>query len=111
MEKQPISSHDGLFLEDTCYFSSLYMSNRFHTLNLQKVDKWDHMSHILEREEKEFQEAMRTEVGTTSFQTNSLSKMKYLKVFTGTGIITKCKKRSQNFGPCLFLCVINFCTD
>ena len=42
---------------------------------------------ILEREEKEFQEVMRAKVGTISSCTTNLSKIEFLKVFTGTGII------------------------
>ena len=60
-------------LEDMCHLSSLYVQQRFHRLNLQMADKWDYMSYILGREEKEFQEAMRAEVGTTSSHTNNLS--------------------------------------
>ena len=74
-------------------------------------DQCDHISHILEREENEFQEALRAELGTTFSHTNSSGKMKFLKVFMGTGIIARCKKRSQNFRPCLFLHIIKFSQD
>ena len=53
------------------------------------ADKWDWISLDLEWEEKEFQEAMRAEIGTTSLWTTNSSKMKYLKVFTGADIITQ----------------------
>ena len=53
--------------------------------------------HILEREEKEFQEVMRAEVGTTSSCTTNSSKIQFLKEFTGTGIIAQCKKKKTKF--------------
>ena len=62
---------------------------------LQVVDKWDCISHILERENREFQEAMRAQVGTTFPHTINLSRMEFLKVFTGTDIITQCTARKE----------------
>ena len=109
MEKQPIRDL-GSCLENVP-FSLFYKHKRFHRVNLQMADRWDHISQILKREEKEIQEAMRAHVGITSSCTNNLSKMEFLKVFIGTGIIAQCKKRSQNFRLCLFLHIINFCTD
>ena len=53
------------------------------------VDKWDQISLVLEWEEKEFQEAKRAEVGTTSLCTTNSSKKKFPKVFTGADIITQ----------------------
>ena len=50
------------------------------------AEKWDWISLALEWEEKEFQESMRTEVGTTSLCTTDSSKMEFLKVFTGADI-------------------------
>ena len=59
------------------------------------ADKWDWISHVLEREEKEFQQAMPAEVGTTSLCTINSSKMEFLKVFTGTSIITQHTARKE----------------
>ena len=53
------------------------------------------ISHILEREDMEFQEAMRAQVGTTSSHTNSSSRMEFYKIFTGAGIITQCTARKE----------------
>ena len=46
-------------------------------------------------EEKEFQEAMRAEVGTTSLCTTNSSKNKFLQVFTGADIITPVYKNGR----------------
>ena len=51
------------------------------------TEEWGHISHILEREDREFQEAMRAQVGTTFSHTLSSSRMEFLKTFTGAGII------------------------
>ena len=59
------------------------------------ADKWGHISHILEREDREFQEAMRVQVGTTSFHTNSSSRMEFHEIFMGTGIITQCTAQKE----------------
>ena len=59
------------------------------------VDKGDQISLVLEQEEKEFQEAMRAEVGTTPLCTTESSKIKFLKVFTGADIISKCTARKE----------------
>ena len=53
------------------------------------AEKWDWISLVLEWEEKEFQEPMRAEVGTTSLCTTGSSKMEFLKVFTGADIISQ----------------------
>ena len=49
--------------------------------------KWGQITHILEREDREFEDAMRGQVGTTSSSPNSSSKMGSLKMPTGTGIV------------------------
>ena len=49
--------------------------------------RWGYISHILEREDREFQEAIRVQVGTTFCHTNSSSRMEFLKTFTGVDII------------------------
>ena len=53
------------------------------------ADKQDHILYILERENREFQEAMRAQVGSTFLHTINSSRIEFLKVFTGTGIITQ----------------------
>ena len=73
-------------------------------------DKWDHILHILERENRDFREAMRAQVGITFLHTINLSRMEILKVFTGAGIIAQYTARKEpNFKLCLFLSIINFC--
>ena len=59
------------------------------------ADKWDWISIVLEQEEKEFQEAMKAEVGTTSLCTINSSKMEFLKVFTGADIIAQHTVRKE----------------
>ena len=59
------------------------------------ADKWGHILHILEREGREFQEAMRVQVGTTFSHTNSSSRMEFLKTFTGAGSITQFTMRKE----------------
>ena len=58
------------------------------------AEKWGHISHILEREDRESQEAMRVQIGTTS-HTNSSSRMEFHKTFTGAGITTQCTARKE----------------
>ena len=53
------------------------------------MDKWDQIAQVLKQEEKEFQDAMRAEVGTTSLCTTNSSKIELFKVFTGADIITQ----------------------
>ena len=59
------------------------------------AEKWDCISCILERQNSEFQEAMRAQVGTTFSHTNNLSRMEFCKVFTGISIITQCAARKE----------------
>ena len=59
------------------------------------AEKWDHILHFLERENREFQEAMRAQVGTTFSHTNKSSRMEFLKIFTGAGITTQCTARKE----------------
>ena len=71
---------------------SFYLMQTAEILYIYHVtvaDKWDWISIVLEWEEKEFQEAIRAEVGTTSPCTTDSSKIEFLKVFTGTDIITQ----------------------
>ena len=39
------------------------------------AEEWGQIMHIFEREDKEFQEAMRVQVGTTFSQSNNPNKM------------------------------------
>ena len=50
------------------------------------ADEWSHISHILEREEEEFQAAMRVEVSATPLCITDLDKIKLL-IFTDADII------------------------
>ena len=59
-------------------------------IRLQMAEKWNHTSHILERENREFQEAMTAQAGTTFSHTNNSSRMEFFKLFTGAGIIAQC---------------------
>ena len=59
------------------------------------TEKWDCILHILERENREFQEAMRAQVGTFFPHINNLSRIEFLKVFTGAGIITQSAARKE----------------
>ena len=56
------------------------------------AEKWDQITHILERE---FQETLRAQVGTTIPRINSSNKMESFKTFTGAGIIAQCKMVSN----------------
>ena len=96
IEKQPISGFGWLFRR--CILFSLYLVQAAKILYIYGVtmaDKWDQMSLVLEQEEKELQEAMRAEVGTTSLCTTNSSKMKFLKVFTGADIIAQHTARKE----------------
>ena len=82
------------FSEDTCYFhSTSCKQQRFYIFigrfYVTKADNLDQISCVLEWEEREFQEAMRAEVGTASLCTPDLSKMEFLKVFTGADIMAQ----------------------
>ena len=76
------------------FFFILQAAN-FPYTKLQMADKWDCISCILERDNREFQKAMRTQVGTTFCCTVNSSKMEFLKVFTGTGIIAQYIARKE----------------
>ena len=54
------------------------------------AEKWNQIAHILEREDREFKEAIKGQVGTTSSSPNNSKKMGSLKMPTGTSIITQC---------------------
>ena len=45
----------------------------------QMTDKWGHISHILEREEEEFQATVTAEVGAASLSTTNSNKIEFLK--------------------------------
>ena len=58
--------------------------------------------HILEREDREFRQAMRGQVGTTLSSTKGLNKTGCIKMFTDTGIITQCPTiKESKFRLCL----------
>ena len=59
------------------------------------AEKWGCISHILEREDRELQEVMRVQVGTTSSHINSSSRMEFHKIFTGASIIAQCTARKE----------------
>ena len=83
------------FSEDTCYFFFIVWAAKIlHIYWVTMVDKWDGISLVLEWEKK-FQEAMRAEVGTTSFHTTNSSMIELPKVFTGTGIIAQDTARKE----------------
>ena len=44
-------------------------------LSLEMTEEWGQIMHILDREDKEFQEAMKVQVGTTFSLINNSSKM------------------------------------
>ena len=78
-------------------------------LSMDAVGKWGQITHILERKDREFQEAMRVQVGTTFSHINSSNTMESFKIFTGAGIIAQCTARKKpEFRPCLPLSGINF---
>ena len=52
--------------------------------------------HILEREDREFEEAMTGQVVTTFSSTKGMNKMGSIKMFTGTGIIAQCTTRKKS---------------
>ena len=59
------------------------------------AEKWSQIKHILEREDREFQEAMREQVGTTFSHIYSSNKRESFKTFTGAAIITQCTARKK----------------
>ena len=73
------------------------------------AEKWGQIAHILEREDREFKEAMRGQVGTMNSNARGLNKMGSFKMLTGTGIITQCTTGKQSkFRLCLPLSSTNF---
>ena len=78
MEKQPIRDHGGLFkvvcspliLEAT---ESLFLLD-WHIFLWEMAEKLGRITHILERESKKHQEAMKVQVGTTFSQINNPNK-------------------------------------
>ena len=79
-------------------------------IRLQIADKWYFISCILERENKEFQEAMRAQVGTTFSHANNSSRMISQNIL-GAVIITQCTARKEPKFQTMFLSVVNFCRD
>ena len=76
------------------------------------ADKWIHISHILEREEEEFQAAMKVEVGATPLCTTSLNKIEFLIYLLMLILLSGIQKgKSQSFELDLFWCVFNLCVD
>ena len=67
-------------------------------IDLQMVDEGSHISCILEREEGEFQAAIRAEVGNTSLCTTNSNRIEFLKYLLVL-ILSSCiqKWKSQNF--------------
>ena len=62
------------------------------------ADKWSCISHILEREEEEFQAAKRVEVGATPLCTTDLDKTEFLKYLLMLILLPSRQKwKSQNF--------------
>ena len=86
VEKQPIRSLGGCF-GGCAPFSFTGKVTEVLEIDLQMADEWSHISHILEREEEEFQAAMRAEVDTTSLCTINSNKIEFLKYFTDADII------------------------
>ena len=68
------------------------------TISQKMAEKWNQITHILEREDKEFTEAMREQIGTIFPNTNALKNIGSFKMLTDTGIITQCGTKSQNLG-------------
>ena len=54
------------------------------------AEKWGQITHILEREDREFEEAMRGQVGTIFSNAIGLNNMGSFKMFTWTSIIVQC---------------------
>ena len=85
MENQPIRGLGGLFKRCVSFCFSLNEYRGFKYF-LQMADEWSCISHVLEREEEEFQAATRAEAGATPLCTNDLDKtelfMYLLMLFT-----------------------------
>ena len=78
----------------------------------EMAEEWGQIMHNLDRESKEFQDAIRPQVGTTFLRlTTQISGI--FQAFTGAGIIAQwiTRNRSQNFRPHLPLIFINFYKD
>ena len=65
-------------------------------IELQMAGERSHISSILEREEEEFQAAMRAEVGTIPLCTTNSQKIELLKAFTGADIIVQYTKIEES---------------
>ena len=66
----------------------------------EMAEKWGQIMHILERENRKFEEAMKGQVGTISSSPNNSNKLGSLKMPTGTSIITQCtteKRKNTKF--------------
>ena len=59
------------------------------------AEKWDCILHILEKDDRELQEAMTAQVGTIFSHTTSSSRMEFLKTFTDAGIIAHGTARKE----------------
>ena len=65
------------FSEDVHHFFIQSISTEILSI-FQMANEWSHISHILEREEEEFQTAMRVEVGVTPHYATGLDKIEFL---------------------------------
>ena len=77
MENQPIRGLDGLFRRCAPFFFHSTSTGVLRIIS-QMADGWSCLSCILEREEEEFQMAIRAEVGATPPCTVNLSKIEFL---------------------------------
>ena len=98
MEKPPIRDSGGIF--EGVHGSFNLGSDRayFFWINIfpwKMAEEWDCISHVLEIEDREFEEAMRAQVGTFSSHAKNSSRMEFLKIFTGAGIIAQCTARKE----------------
>ena len=104
MEQQPIRDHGRPFEAAHGPFILRVMNSQFWIgiLYWEMAEESGQITHIFEREEREFQDAMRGQVGTTFSCINSSNKMEPFQTFTGAGIITHCTARKNpGFRPCL----------
>ena len=58
-------------------------------------EKWSQITHILEREDREFEEAMRGQIGCIFPSAKGSSNRGSFKMFTSTGVITQCTTRNK----------------
>ena len=57
------------------------------------ADRYSQLAHILYREDREFEEVMREQVGTIFLSTNGLDNVEFcFKSLIGAGVITHCTK-------------------